>query len=159
MSSILDPFCCGFMKILMYEFTIETAMHSSDNALHNVNKECIQRIGRDSSEKKKNPISCFGRDAWLDVSEEEKKSHCLFDCAVCIKKYRASLALFPIKSVDIRGMKRSREAGLFEEKVSVEKITVRKRADKQIQEKQILRKVKGNIESQWKETSVLRFVE
>jgi len=39
MSSILDPLCCGFMNILMYELTTETAMHSSDKALHNVNKK------------------------------------------------------------------------------------------------------------------------
>jgi len=91
--------------------------------------------------------------------------------------------LFPIKGKNNQGLKRARDAGLYKEKASVAKKAASerlkelnnefsskynlsfedaaarfKRGEKQIQEKKVIRKVKDNIESQWKETSVLRFV-
>lgn len=143
-------------------------------------KESVQRLGRLSAATKKNVAECFSKKKW--VSLEAKQRHSLFDCGECLKVYKVFMCMFMVGVKDLKMIKRAKEAGLCKEKSTS---LVRKEAEGKLAElnkeyqdrfdcsfeeaalgvqkfnqkkekKQLLQKVKENIESQWKETSVLR---
>ena len=216
MMTIVDPLCCGFGKIVMYQLSVESCTSvSKSSSVVNVSgvlrkefeqfvsifeegtnfdieyewyrrnvskiKESIQRLGRLSSANKNKVVGCFSREKWLSV--DAKSNHSLFNCQECLGKYHECLSLFLIGVKDPVRIKRAKEAGLFKEKASVVRKEAKERLSELNEEYQekfdcsfeeaafglrkfekkkertaLLKKVKYDIESQWKKTSILRLV-
>lgn len=143
-------------------------------------KDSIQLLGKKSTPNKLKVLSCFSIDEWKKVVRKER--HSLFNCEECLRsdKLRPSLSLFPINKKDMKGKKRAEEAGLFRPPIQVKVVEALdrlneefksqnytksfeeaafdlKRKLKRQEERVLLKKTKKNIESQWRETSVLRY--
>ena len=147
----------------------------------NVNRirDSLQSLGKRSAETKGKIVTCFSREKWNKVLSKEK--HSIFYCKECLRsdKLRPILSLFPINKKDNRARKKAEDAGLFrppiEDRIqsslerlneefkcdydkSFEEVTFElKRKFKRKEERCVLKKAKENIESQWRETSVLRY--
>lgn len=78
-------------------------------------KEKVLELGKKSSLKKDELLTCFSSKKWNELSEKEKSKHSIFDCQACLKdeELRYCLGFFPIHKNDLKGKKRANDGGLF----------------------------------------------
>lgn len=217
MPSISDPRCCGFMKVVMFQLSVNNnntrgkkaaVALTSSNFQKNFNefsnlfgicdlkidydwyrrnegkaKSIMQNVNKASALNRQKLAEIFGKANWLNLSEEERKTHQLFGCPVCKAKYRNSIEMLVGSKKYKTGQIIAKKAGFVGQKkvyrkeaASAATSTV-KELDKEYKEKynitfeatlkstekveidKVKRKVVQDIENQWKKTSVLRFVQ
>ena len=136
----------------------------------------IHEIGKKNPEIKRHLLEVFSEKKWNLLSDNAKSQHQIQNCDGCLKSsLKIELGKFPIKSVNLK--KKAQKAGLFKEKIlhdvtnktlddlnkqfknkyntkfatQVKKIIY---PEKTLDEENIIRAAKHNIEQRWKETSV-----
>jgi len=143
-------------------------------------KESIFSLGKNSGDQKQNLITVFNLQHWQDCKQKNK--HSLKVCKGCLHNEVLRIALQAIPVKDKCAKRKATEEGLYlPRKKYLEEVTIEKVKEinqefkdkystnfekifksvvskKESEKKNIvIRKVKENIESQWKETDVLRY--
>ena len=181
--SFADPLTCGFFKVAVFKligrynpgdnrktqsnlvksesynemFVKLTAMFpdfkfTKDQLVKSSAKIKLLFSNLAKTGKKLDIMTEFDDFGWLNL--QSKSDHSLNDCKGCLKSHRKFLRLFPINKRNKAYLKKANLAGLFDE-VVVEPEEVLKISKI---EENILKKAKGDIERQWTETSVIRFI-
>ena len=145
--------------------------------------ENIKSLGKRSPSIKHEILSLFGSHSWKNLSEEIKSKHTFSDCKGCLQdeKYKNGLAELPIKKSCAKFKAKAKQYGLIKPKILAD-ITTKIVNDldqeynekynttfsKQIQlnserkkptaDSSIARKTIQNVEKQWKETAVERYI-
>ena len=143
MTTIIDPLCCGFAKVAMFELrkdyssdvnkssSVTDLSVSLDLQFQHFNREfnfdLTYEWYRRNVPKIREMVQTLGKNnkdmktKILDCfpltnwAKESKKKHNLFDCKECLRsdKLRPILSLFPIKNKDRKALKRASEGGFF----------------------------------------------
>ena len=150
-------------------------------------KEQIFSLGRKNCEEKGTLLRVFGSSNWNKLTNIQKKHHSLYTCKECLSqdKYIVVLATIPILPKDKVARKLAQESGLFKprkkdlkvlakekikevnkefkEKYSVNFSSILRSIDNQkpsrVKKKEVIKEVKVNLQEQWQETAVLRYLD
>ena len=135
--SILDPLCCGFVKVGVYElvksdipvkekfekflegFPKIKVNFSTFRKRYNQIKENIESLGKTNVDGKFDVLFTFSSFHWSNLPDKEKLHHgTVTDCMGCLhnEKYRVQLANFPIRKKNFVFLKKAEQVGLFKTK-------------------------------------------
>ena len=122
-------------------------------------KTIIQNLNKRCKENRALLEKVFGKESWLALTDEERKSHRLISCPICTKskRYIGPLQLLVGNKKHRTAYATAEKAGLVPKKKSQKEPPVKPKIRKSDEEK-IRRQAVKDIENQWKKTSVLRFL-
>ena len=142
------------------------------NIVHN-----IQTLGKKYPEKKRHVMDIFSLKNWVDLKDRQRK-HSIFDCNGCLRSesWRDALAMFTVRG--FLQQAKAKRLGLVEQNVLQDKTkailnelnqgyrknyrTTFTKQVKQVLEipkpREIAKSIKRDIENQWEETCVERYL-